>query len=146
MMLRRPGHRDRGQLRRGPGPGARARRKHRLAIVNSVNPYRLQGQKTAAFEICDELGDAPDFLALPVGNAGNITAYWMGFREYYQAGKASRLPRMLGFQAAGAAPLVDGQPVDQPETVATAIRIGQPGQLGQAPSPPGTSRAASSTK
>lgn len=97
-----------------------------LAVVNSINPYRLQGQKTAAFEIVDELGDAPDFLALPVGNAGNITAYWMGFREYHAAGKASRLPKMLGFQAAGAAPLVDGAPVDQPETVATAIRIGRP--------------------
>lgn len=97
-----------------------------LAVVNSVNPYRLQGQKTAAFEIVDELGDAPDFLALPVGNAGNITAYWMGFREYHEAGMSRRLPRMLGFQAAGAAPLVDGSPVAQPETVATAIRIGRP--------------------
>jgi len=98
----------------------------RVAVVNSINPYRLQGQKTAAFEIVDQLGDAPDFLALPVGNAGNITAYWMGFREYYEAGRSSRLPRMLGFQAEGAAPLVEGRPVERPETVATAIRIGRP--------------------
>lgn len=98
----------------------------KLAVVNSVNPFRLQGQKTAAFEIVDELGDAPDFLALPVGNAGNITACWLGFREYHEAGKSTGLPRMLGFQAAGAAPLVDGEPVDNPDTVATAIRIGRP--------------------
>lgn len=98
----------------------------KLAVVNSINPFRLQGQKTAAFEIIDELGDAPDYLALPVGNAGNITAYWIGFREYHDAGKSSRLPKMLGFQAAGAAPLVDGSPVDRPETIATAIRIGRP--------------------
>lgn len=98
----------------------------KLAVVNSINPYRLHGQKTAAFEIVDELGDAPDFLALPVGNAGNITAYWLGFREYYDAGKSRRRPRLLGFQAAGAAPLVDGRPVERPETVATAIRIGRP--------------------
>lgn len=99
---------------------------NKVAIVNSINPYRLHGQKTAAFEIVDELGDAPDFLALPVGNAGNITAYWMGFVEYNEAGKAQQRPRMLGFQAAGAAPLVDGAPVQTPETVATAIRIGRP--------------------
>jgi len=99
---------------------------HQLAIVNSVNPVRLQGQKTAAFEICDALGEAPDFLALPVGNAGNITAYWMGFKEYFQLGKIRRLPRMLGFQAAGAAPIVEGRPIAQPETIATAIRIGNP--------------------
>ncbi|MBO8142411.1 MAG: threonine synthase [Firmicutes bacterium] len=99
---------------------------HGLAVVNSINPARLEGQKTAAFEICDALGDAPDFLALPVGNAGNITAYWMGFREYHALGKSSRLPRLLGFQSAGAAPIVEGRPIDRPETVATAIRIGRP--------------------
>lgn len=95
-------------------------------LVNSVNPFRLEGQKTAAFEICDSLGDAPDILALPVGNAGNITAYWNGFREYHDAGRAGRLPKMWGFQASGAAPLVNGAPVDHPQTVATAIRIGRP--------------------
>ena len=99
---------------------------HPIALVNSVNPYRLEGQKTAAFEIVDDLGDSPDFHALPVGNAGNITAYWKGFTEYHAAGKCARLPRMLGFQAAGAAPLVSGEPVAHPETVATAIRIGNP--------------------
>lgn len=99
---------------------------HPIALVNSVNPYRIEGQKTAAFEIVDALGDAPHFHALPVGNAGNITAYWKGYREYCAAGKATRTPRMLGFQAAGAAPLVLGTPVAQPETVATAIRIGNP--------------------
>ena len=99
---------------------------HPIALVNSVNPYRLEGQKTAAFEIVDDLGDAPDFHALPVGNAGNITAYWKGFKEYRAAGRCSKLPRMLGFQAAGAAPLVVGSPVANPETVATAIRIGNP--------------------
>jgi threonine synthase len=97
-----------------------------LGLVNSINPYRLEGQKTAAFEVCDALGWAPDWLCLPVGNAGNITAYWMGFKEYAAAGRISRRPRLLGAQAAGAAPLVLGHPVDQPETVATAIRIGRP--------------------
>jgi threonine synthase len=97
-----------------------------IALVNSVNPFRLQGQKTVAFEIVDVLGEAPDFHALPVGNAGNITAAWMGYREYHAAGKIRRLPRMIGFQAAGAAPIVDGAPVEKPETVATAIRIGNP--------------------
>lgn len=97
-----------------------------LALVNSVNPHRLEGQKTAAFEIVDELGDAPSFLALPVGNAGNITAYWKGFKEYHSAGHAAGLPRCLGFQAEGAAPIVDGHPVASPRTVATAIRIGNP--------------------
>ncbi|MDE3090061.1 MAG: threonine synthase [Chloroflexota bacterium] len=97
-----------------------------ITLVNSVNPYRIEGQKTGAFEIVDELGDAPDILALPVGNAGNITAYWRGFNEYYRAGKLSRLPQMLGFQAAGAAPIVRGAPVENPQTVATAIRIGNP--------------------
>jgi threonine synthase len=94
--------------------------------VNSVNPNRIDGQKTAAFEIIDELGDAPDVLALPVGNAGNITAYWRGFREEFRDGRATRLPRMFGGQASGAAPLVLGRPVDDPQTVATAIRIGNP--------------------
>ena len=97
-----------------------------VTLVNSVNPYRLQGQKTAAFEVCDSLGDAPDILAIPVGNAGNITAYWMGFKEYHQQGKSSKLPRMIGFEAEGAAPIVRGEVVKKPETVATAIRIGNP--------------------
>ncbi|TDE86618.1 MULTISPECIES: threonine synthase [Deinococcus] len=99
---------------------------HPIALVNSVNPYRLEGQKTAAFEIVDVLGRAPDILALPVGNAGNISAYWKGFREYQDAGKNSNLPRMWGFQAEGAAPLVRGAIVDEPQTLATAIRIGNP--------------------
>ncbi len=97
-----------------------------ITLVNSVNPYRIEGQKTGAFEIVDELGDAPDILALPVGNAGNITAYWRGFNEYHDAGKATRQPKMFGFQAAGAAPIVRGAPVESPQTVATAIRIGNP--------------------
>ena len=99
---------------------------HPVALVNSVNPYRMEGQKTAAFEIVDDLGAAPDFHALPVGNAGNITAYWKGFKEYHAAGKCKTLPRLLGFQAAGAAPLVLGEPVAKPDTVATEIRIGNP--------------------
>jgi threonine synthase len=97
-----------------------------VTVVNSINPYRLEGQKTGAFEIVDVLGDAPDCHFIPVGNAGNITAYWKGYREYQDAGRITRLPRMLGFQAAGAAPLVEGHPIDNPETVATAIRIGRP--------------------
>lgn len=98
-----------------------------VEVVNSVNPVRIEGQKTAAFEICDQLGGrAPDFHFLPVGNAGNITAYWRGFREYHAAGLADRLPRLMGWQAAGAAPIVDGAPVANPQTVATAIRIGNP--------------------
>ncbi|MBO2518853.1 MULTISPECIES: threonine synthase [Limnochorda] len=97
-----------------------------IRLVNSVNPHRLQGQKTAAFEVCDQLGGPPDMLALPVGNAGNITAYWMGFQEYASHGLIERLPKLLGFQAEGAAPLVRGVPVAAPETVATAIRIGHP--------------------
>ncbi len=101
-------------------------REHRLTIVNSINPYRLHGQKTAAFEVCDALGRAPDYHVLPVGNAGNITAYWMGYREYLEAGVIDTPPRMMGFQAAGAAPIVLGHPVEAPETVATAIRIGNP--------------------
>ena len=97
-----------------------------ITLVNSVNPYRLEGQKTGAFEVVDALGDAPDWLCIPVGNAGNITAYWMGFCQYHQDGKCDRLPKMMGFQAAGAAPLVSGKPVAHPETLATAIRIGNP--------------------
>ncbi len=97
-----------------------------ITIVNSVNPYRAEGQKTAAFEICDDLGDAPDYHAIPVGNARNIASYWMGYREYYALGKTTRLPKMLGFQAAGAAPFVHGHPIEKPETIATAIRIGNP--------------------
>ncbi len=98
----------------------------KIEVVNSINPFRIEGQKTAAFEICDALGDAPDFHFLPVGNAGNITAYWKGYREYQNAGKSDTLPRMCGWQAAGAAPLVDGHPIEHPNTVATAIRIGNP--------------------
>ena len=99
---------------------------HPVTVVNSVNPYRLDGQKTAAFEVCDDLGKAPDILAIPVGNAGNISAYWAGFKEYVTAGLVIGTPRMWGFQAAGAAPLVHGQRVERPETIATAIRIGDP--------------------
>ena len=98
----------------------------KVRLVNSVNPDRIEGQKTAAFEIVDDLGDAPDEVFIPVGNAGNITAYWRGFREYARLGRALHQPRMMGFQAAGAAPLVLGHPVEDPETVATAIRIGNP--------------------
>jgi threonine synthase len=97
-----------------------------VALMNSINPNRIEGQKTAAFEIVDALGDAPDYLLLPVGNAGNITAYWKGFREYHAAGKASRLPRMIGAQAEGAAPIVNGHAIANPTTVASAIRIGNP--------------------
>jgi threonine synthase len=97
-----------------------------LTLVNSVNPVRIEGQQTAAFEVCDDLGRAPDVLAIPVGNAGNITAYWAGFGAYRSAGRVQSLPRMLGFQAAGAAPIVLGHVVERPETVATAIRIGNP--------------------
>src|SRR6266699_3607469 len=97
-----------------------------VALVNSVNPDRLQGQKTAAFEIVDALGDAPDVHCLPVGNAGNISAYWLGYTEYLADGSSTRAPRMLGFQASGAAPIVTGRPVQVPSTIATAIRIGNP--------------------
>ena len=97
-----------------------------IALVNSINPHRLEGQKTAAFEIIDTLGFAPDYHALPVGNAGNITAYWRGYREYLATGVSASRPKMLGFQAAGSAPIVKGKPVREPETVATAIRIGNP--------------------
>lgn len=100
--------------------------RHPVTLVNSINPYRLQGQKTAAFEVCDSLRDAPDILAIPVGNAGNISAYWMGFKEYQRRGKSARLPRMFGFEAEGAAPIVRDEIVAKPETVATAIRIGNP--------------------
>jgi threonine synthase len=105
--------------------------KHPICLVNSINPYRIEGQKTAAFEICDALESAPDWLCLPVGNAGNITAYWAGFTQY-DGLKSTGLPRMLGVQAAGAAPLVLGYPVEKPETVATAIRIGRPARGEQA--------------
>jgi threonine synthase len=97
-----------------------------ITIVNSINPFRIEGQKTASFEIVDVLGDAPDVHCLPVGNAGNITAYWRGYREYHAMGRATKRPRMLGWQAAGSAPLVAGQPIPHPETIATAIRIGNP--------------------
>jgi len=97
-----------------------------ITLVNSLNPYRLEGQKTAAFEIVDILGDAPDYLAIPVGNAGNISAYWQGFKEYRAKKLSSRLPRLLGFQAAGAAPIVENRVIEKPETIATAIRIGNP--------------------
>jgi threonine synthase len=100
--------------------------KHPIALVNSVNPFRLEGQKTAAFEVCEQLGGAPDFLAIPVGNAGNITAYWKGFKEYYAKGKSKSLPKMIGFEAEGAMAIVKGEPILNPETVATAIRIGNP--------------------
>ncbi len=99
---------------------------YKIALVNSLNPYRIEGQKTAAFEICDVLGGPPDYHALPVGNSGNITAYWWGYREYHERGITDRRPVMLGFQAAGAAPLVHGHRIEHPETIATAIRIGNP--------------------
>src|SRR5580698_2021343 len=97
-----------------------------VTVVNSINPYRIQGQKTGAFEIIDTLGDAPDVHCIPVGNAGNITAYWQGYCEYKYAGRATKFPRMFGFQAAGAAPIVEGHAIENPETIATAIRIGNP--------------------
>ena len=100
--------------------------RHSITLVNSLNPHRLHGQKTAAFEVIDSLGDAPDYLFIPVGNAGNITAYWMGFNQYFSLGKASQKPKMMGFQAAGAAPIVRGYTIEDPETIASAIRIGNP--------------------
>jgi len=106
--------------------------KYPLTLVNSLNPYRIEGQKTASYEVCDSLGGAPDFQVMPVGNAGNITAYWKGYNEYKKTGKSRRLPRMLGFQAAGAAPIVKGHPIKEPKTIATAIRIGNPASWKQA--------------
>ncbi len=106
--------------------------KYPVTLVNSLNPYRIEGQKSAAFEICDTLGESPDYHVLPVGNAGNITAYWAGYRSYRDAGKVGRLPRMVGWQAEGAAPIVRGIPIEKPETVATAIRIGKPASWKQA--------------
>jgi len=97
-----------------------------ITLVNSINPHRIEGQKTASFEICDELNEAPDYLAIPVGNAGNITAYWKGFKEYYSLKIIDKLPKMMGFQAAGAAPIVENRIIENPETIATAIRIGNP--------------------
>lgn len=108
--------------------------KYPITLVNSLNPYRIEGQKSGAFEICDTLGDAPDFHAIPVGNAGNITAYWKGYKEYLADGKIKHLPKMLGFQAAGSAPIVQGHPISNPETIATAIRIGNPASWKQAES------------
>ncbi|MGD9677304.1 MAG: threonine synthase [Vulcanibacillus sp.] len=101
-------------------------KKDEYTLVNSINPYRIEGQKTAAFEIIDLLGDAPDYLAIPVGNAGNITAYWKGFKDYKAANKCQKLPKMIGFEAEGAAAIVKGEPILNPETIATAIRIGRP--------------------
>ncbi|MEW6606585.1 MAG: threonine synthase [bacterium] len=106
--------------------------KYPVTLVNSINPYRIEGQKTGAFEIVDVLGKAPDYHAIPVGNAGNITAYWKGYKEYKQAGKIASLPKMLGFQAAGAAPIVEGRIIENPQTIATAIKIGNPASWKQA--------------
>ncbi len=106
--------------------------KYPITLVNSLNPYRIEGQKSGAFEICEQLGGSPDFQAMPVGNAGNITAYWKGYQEFREAGKIVRLPEMLGFQAEGAAPIVRGEVVEKPETIATAIRIGNPASWRQA--------------
>ncbi|MDD5382915.1 MAG: threonine synthase [Candidatus Margulisbacteria bacterium] len=100
--------------------------KYQVEIVNSINPFRIEGQKTGAFEVCNQLNAVPDFHAIPVGNAGNITAYWKGYKEYYGAKKITTLPKMIGFQAEGAAPIVRGHPIENPETLATAIRIGNP--------------------
>jgi threonine synthase len=106
--------------------------KHPIELVNSLNPFRIEGQKTAAFEVVDYLGEAPDYHFIPVGNAGNITAYWKGYTEYKKDGKNKKLPKMMGFQAAGSAPIVMGHPVEKPETLATAIRIGNPASWSQA--------------
>ncbi len=103
-----------------------------VTLVNSVNPFRLEGQKTGAFEVCDQLGRAPDYHLIPVGNAGNITAYWRGYREYYRTGRVTELPRMVGFQAAGAAPIYENRVIEAPRTVATAIKIGNPASWGPA--------------
>jgi len=107
---------------------------HPITLVNSLNPYRIEGQKTASFEICDYFQEAPDFQVMPVGNAGNITAYWKGYKEYKKAGKSKILPKMLGFQAEGSAPIVRKHPIENPETIATAIRIGNPASWKQAES------------
>lgn len=106
--------------------------KYPITLVNSINPFRIEGQKTAAFEICDQLDVNPDYLCIPVGNAGNITAYWKGFNEYKSCGKISEMPKLLGFQAEGAAPIVDNRIIDNPETIATAIRIGNPASWSRA--------------
>ena len=106
--------------------------RHPVTLVNSVNPFRLEGQKTGAFEVCDQLGRAPDYHLIPVGNAGNITAYWRGYREYHRAGRVKELPRMVGFQAAGAAPIYENRVIEDPRTVATAIKIGNPASWGPA--------------
>ena len=106
--------------------------KYPIELVNSLNPFRIEGQKSGAFEIVDDLGSAPDYHFIPVGNAGNITAYWKGYNEYKKAGKLKKLPRMMGFQAAGSAPIVLGRPVEKPDTIATAIRIGNPASWKQA--------------
>ena len=100
--------------------------KYPITLVNSINPFRLQGQKTSAFEICDTLGKAPDYLAIPVGNAGNISAYWMGFKEYKENGNVSNLPKMIGFEAEGSAAIVQNRVIENPQTLATAIKIGNP--------------------
>ncbi|WP_288694430.1 threonine synthase [uncultured Brachyspira sp.] len=100
--------------------------KYPITLVNSINPFRLQGQKTSAFEICDTLGKTPDYLAIPVGNAGNISAYWMGFKEYKENGKVSNLPKMIGFEAEGSAAIVQNRVIENPQTLATAIKIGNP--------------------
>jgi len=105
---------------------------HPITLVNSINPYRIDGQTTGAFEICDELLRAPDYQFMPVGNAGNITAYWRGYKKYLEAGKISTLPKMMGWQAAGSAPIVAGHAIKKPETIATAIRIGNPASWKQA--------------
>ncbi|MBU0686821.1 MAG: threonine synthase [Candidatus Margulisbacteria bacterium] len=106
--------------------------KYPIDLVNSLNPFRIEGQKTGAFEICNQLGKVPDYHFIPVGNAGNITAYWKGYKEYKKAGKIKTLPKMMGFQAAGSAPIVLGHPIEKPETIATAIRIGNPASWKQA--------------
>ncbi len=106
--------------------------RHKVTLVNSVNPMRLEGQKTGAFEVCDDLGHAPDYLAIPVGNAGNISAYWAGFKQYRERGKVNGLPKMLGFEAAGSAPIVENRIIEHPETLATAIKIGNPASWSKA--------------
>jgi threonine synthase len=105
---------------------------YNVTLVNSLNPYRIEGQKTASFEVCDVLKNAPDFLFIPVGNAGNITAYWKGFNEYYSSGKITKLPKMMGFQAEGSAPIVNNRIIEDPKTIATAIKIGNPAAWKQA--------------